>query len=127
MKMENRRPRKTRFGTESKEARLAHLREQAPTLGSSRRLRIYAIFGSVLLVLTVGAFYMAMQIYRVASEDRFEKASLIEVDKAPEVPEREIERALRRAEREESAAEAAYAEQLEALKAVDLLEEVPEG
>ena len=125
--MENRRPRKTRFGTESKEARLAHLREQAPTLGSSGRLRIYAIFGSVLLVLTVGAFYMAMQIYRVASEERFEKAALIEVDKAPEVPEREIERALRRAESEESAAEAAYAEQLESLKAVDLLEEVPEG
>lgn len=124
--MENRRPRKSRFGTESKEARLAHLREQAPTLGSSRRMRVYAVFGSVLLVLTVGAFYMAMQIYRVASEDRVD-AALIEVDKAPEVPEREIEKALKRAEREEAAAEAAYAEELEALKAVDLLEELPEG
>ncbi|HKJ89789.1 MAG TPA: hypothetical protein VJ960_01555 [Oceanipulchritudo sp.] len=124
--MENRRPRKSRFGTESKEARLAYLREQAPTLRSSRRMRVYAIFGSVLLVLTVGAFYLAMQIYRVASEDRVD-AALIEVDKAPEVPEREIEKALKRAEREEAAAEAAYAEELEALKAVDLLEKLPEG
>lgn len=126
MKMENRRPQKSRFGTESKEARLAHLREQAPTLGSSRRMRVYAVFGSVLLVLTVGAFYMAMQIYRVASEDGVD-AALIEVDKAPEVPEREIEKALRRAEMEEATAEAAYAEQVEALKAVDLLEDLPEG
>ncbi|MFO7726593.1 MAG: hypothetical protein R6V45_13740 [Oceanipulchritudo sp.] len=125
MKIKNRKPSKTRFGADSKEVRLAQLRERAPSLGSSRRMRLYAIFGSVLLFLTVGAFYMTMQIYRVASEQRVDSAR-IEVDKAPEVPEREIEKALKRAEREEAAAEAAYTEQLEALKAVDLLEELPE-
>ena len=62
VKIEDRKPRQSRFGTESPEARLAHLRDQAPTLGSNRKLRLYAILGSVLLFLTVVAFYMAMQI-----------------------------------------------------------------
>ena len=62
--MEDRKPRESRFGTENPEARLAHLREQAPTLGSNRRLRLYAVFGSILMLLTVAAFYFAMQIYK---------------------------------------------------------------
>lgn len=120
MKMENRRPRETRFGTESQEARLARLREQAPSLGSSRKLRLYALLGSVVMVLTVAAFYFAMQIYKAASADRAE-AVLIEVDPAPPIVESESRKALARVE-EEAAAQAAEAErQLEALKAVDLL------
>lgn len=121
--MEDRKPRESRFGSESSEARLAHLREQAPTLSTNRRLRLYAIFGSVLMVLTVAAFYFAMQIYKAATEDRQERA-LIEVDPAGEVEESETEKALARIEAEEAAAEATYEEQMEALKEVDLLEEV---
>ena len=123
MKIEDRRPQETRFGTESNEARLAHLRDKAPTLANTRRLRIYAILGSILMLLTVGAFYFAMQIYRAASEDR-EEQSLIEVDQAPELVESETEKALQRAEAEEAAEAAAMEEQLEALKQVDLLEEL---
>jgi hypothetical protein len=122
MKMEHRRPRETRFGTESKEARLAHLREQAPTLTGNRKLRIYAIFGAVLMVLTVAAFYFAMQIYKAMAEQRTESA-LIEVDQSPEIVEREVDKALQRLEQEAVEAEILYEEQLEALKAIDLLEE----
>ena len=121
MKMENRRPRETRFGTESQEARLARLREQAPALASSRKMRVYAIFGSVLLVLTVAAFYMAMQIYKAAAEQREEDA-LIEVEQAPVIPESEIRKLLERLEEAEAAEAEALETQLEALKAVDLLE-----
>ena len=119
--MEDRKPRETRFGTESGEARLAHLREQAPTLGSSRKLRIYAIFGSLLMVLAVAAFYFAMQIYKVVTEDR-EQSSLIEVDPAGDIPETETQKALARIEAEEAASDTAYREQLDALKEMDVLE-----
>lgn len=119
--MEHRRPRETRFGTESKEARLARLREQAPTLKGNRKLRIYAIFGAVLMILTVSAFYFAMQIYRAAAEDRSE-AALIEVDQAPEVVEREVDKALQRLEQEAAEEALLYEQQLEELKAIDLLE-----
>lgn len=120
MKMEDRRPRETRFGTESKEARLLRLREQAPTLGSNRRLRIYAILGSILLLLTVAAFYMAMQIYKAATEQRQQDA-LIEVDQALPVGETETQKALRRIEEEEARQAAEAKQQLEELKQVDLL------
>lgn len=122
MKMEQRKPRPSRFGTESKEARLARLREQAPTLGSSRKLRLYAILGSVILFLTIAAFYMAMQIYKAFSGQR-EEDFLIEVDQAPEIVENETDKALKRAEAEESARAAELEQQMEALKQVDLLEE----
>ncbi|MEX0326600.1 MAG: hypothetical protein AB3N33_10995 [Puniceicoccaceae bacterium] len=121
--MEDRKPRESRFGSESSEARLAHLRDQAPTLSTNRRLRLYAIFGSVLMVLTVAAFYFAMQIYKAATEDRQERA-LIEVDPAGEIEESETEKALARIEAEESAAQATYEAQMDALKEVDLLEGV---
>lgn len=119
--MEHRRPRETRFGTESKEARLAHLREQAPTLAGNRKLRIYAIFGAVLMVLTVAAFYFAMQIYKAMAEERTETA-LIEVDQAPEIVEREVDKALQRLEQEAEQDQILYEQQLEELKAIDLLE-----
>jgi hypothetical protein len=119
--MEDRKPRETRFGTESGEARLAHLREQAPTLGSTRKLRLYAILGSVIMVLAVAAFYFAMQIYKAVSDDR-EQSSLIEVDPAQEVPQTETQKALARIEAEEAATDTAYQEQLDVLKEVDLLE-----
>jgi cell division protein FtsX len=121
--MEDRKPRETRFWTESHEARLAHLREHAPTLGDNRKLRLYAILGSVLMLLTVAAFYMAMQIYKAATAER-EKAVLIEVDRAPELVETETQKALKRAEAEAAAEAAALQQQLEDLKKVDLLEEV---
>ena len=122
MKIESRKPRETRFGTESNEARLARLREQAPSLTESRKLRIYAILGSVLLFLTVVAFYMALQIYKAVSEQREEDA-LIEVDQAPDVRESETEKALKRAEAEETERAAEVEQQLEELKEVDLLED----
>lgn len=123
MKMEHRRPRRSRFGTESKEARLAHLREQAPSLGSNRRLRIYAMFGAVLLALTVAAFYFAMQIYRAAGEQRHE-GLFIEVDQAPEIVESETAKAVKRLEEEGAAEEARIEELVESLKEVDLLEDL---
>lgn len=121
--MEDRKPRESRFGTESGEARLARLREQAPTLGSNRKLRLYAIFGSVLMVLTVAAFYFAMQIYRAVADDR-EETSLIEVDPAGEIELSETDKALARVEAEEAAAQSAYEQQVEALQEVDLLGEL---
>ena len=123
VKMEDRKPRESRFGSESSEARLAHLRERAPTLGSNRKLRLYALFGSILMVLTVAAFYFAMQIYKAVTEDRSETA-LIEVDPAGDIPESETQKALARIEAEEAADNAAYEQQVEALKEVDLLEDV---
>ena len=119
--MENRRPRPTRFEADNHEARLAHLREQAPTLVSTRRLRMYALFGSLLLVLTVAAFYFTLQIYKAASENR-EDAARIEVDSAPLLNDSETEKVLSRLEAEEAAEEQAYREALEALKRIDLLE-----
>ena len=121
--MEDRKPRESRFGSESSEARLAHLREQAPTLVSNRKLRLYAIFGSVLMVLTVAAFYFAMQIYKAVADKR-EETSLIEVDPAGEIVESETQKALNRAEADEAAASTAYEEQMEVLKEVDLLKEL---
>ena len=120
--MEDRRPRETRFGTESKEARLLRLREQAPSLGNTRRLRIYALLGSVLLLLTVAAFYMAMQIYKAATEQR-QQDSLIQVEQAPAVGESETQKALRRIEEAEARQAAETEQQLEELKQVDLLGE----
>lgn len=120
--MEARKPRPTRFEADNPEARLAQLRDQAPTLAESRRLRWYAIFGSILMLLTVAAFYVAMQIYKVASEPT-PNGEYIEVDQAPEVEISETEKALLRAQEEEIAAQKAYQDQLESLKKVDLLQE----
>lgn len=122
--MENRKPQPSRFGTESPEARLVRMREKAPTLVASRKLRVYAIFGSVLMVLTVAAFYFAMQIYEAVSEDRKE-ASLIEVEQAPEIKESETQKALDQIQVEEDAAAEAFEEKVKALQEVDLLEESP--
>lgn len=126
MKIEDRKPRPSRFGTESQEARLAVLRDRAPTLESSRKLRVYAIFGSVLLFLTLAAFYFAMQIYRVATEQREEDA-LIEVEKAGDIPQSEAQKALERVESDAEQSEVDYQRQLEELKSVDLLEETSPG
>ncbi|HSH09995.1 MAG TPA: hypothetical protein VK995_06375 [Oceanipulchritudo sp.] len=123
MKMQERKPRESRFEDDTHEARLLRLREGAPTLASNRRLQLYAIFGSILMLITVLGFYVAMQIYKAVSEDR-EKAILIEVDQAPEVEESETEKALKRAEEEEAAEAAALEAQLEQLKEVDLVEEL---
>jgi len=122
MKMEHRKPRATRFEAHDHEARLARLREQAPTLGYSRKLRIYAIFGSVLMVLTVAAFYFAIQIYKALVAEREEDAR-IEVEIAVPPGPNETELALQRLEAEQAAEEAAYQEQLEALRQIDLLAE----
>jgi hypothetical protein len=125
MKMESRKPRPSRFGTESSEARLVRLRETAPTLISNKKLRLYAVFGSVLMFLTVVAFYFAMQIYEVATKGR-EEASLIEVDQAPEIKLTETQKALARIEEQEVEQNAAYEAQVKALQEVDLLQEVEE-
>ena len=123
MKIEERKPRPTRFGTESGEARLAVLRDRAPTLGSNRKLRIYALLGSLLMVLAVTGFYFAMQIYRAVAEEREEDA-LMQVDSAPtEIEKSETEKALKRIEDEQAQTEADYEQQVEELKTIDLLEE----
>ncbi|NDV62480.1 hypothetical protein G0Q06_08465 [Puniceicoccales bacterium CK1056] len=118
--MQDRRPRETRFESGNPEARLALLREQAPTLGTNRKLRAYAILGSLLMVLTVAAFYFAIQIYKAAAEDESNE-NLIEVDQAPEITETETQKAVARIEAEEAALEEELKQQLEELKTVDLL------
>lgn len=123
MKIESRKPRPTRFGTENAEARLAHLREAAPTLVSSGKMRLYALFGSVLLVLTVAGFYFAMQIYKAAVDNR-DQANLIEVDRVPEIKLSETQKVLAKIEQQEIEQEAAFEKQIEALQEVDLLEEM---
>jgi hypothetical protein len=75
------------------------------------------------MVLTVAAFYFAMQIYKAASEDR-EETSLIEVDPAGEVELSETDKALARVEAEEDAARTAYEEEIKALQEVDLLDDL---
>lgn len=122
MRMEDRRPRTSRFGSESREARLAYLRERAPTLSGSRRLRTYAILGSILMILTVTAFYLAMQIYQAAAEDRSE-AFMMEVDSAPEIPQSRLEQTLARVQEEADASAKREFEELQALQSVDLLAE----
>ena len=98
------------------------LRDKAPTLGSSRKLRIYALLGSLLMLLAVTGFYFAMQIYKAVSENR-EEDSLMQVESAQAIEESETEKALKRVEAEQAQADFEYEEQLEALKEVDLLEE----
>jgi hypothetical protein len=119
MRMADRKPRARRFEFDPREVKLAALRDSAPTLGGGKRLRWYALMGSALMLLSVAGFYIAMQIHRVASEQRQESFT-VEVEPAPEILPTETEKALQRIEAEAAAAEAAYAEQLEALKAVDL-------
>ena len=123
MKIENRKPRASRFGSESPEARLARLRESAPTLVASGKMRLYALFGSVLLVLTVAGFYFAMQIYKTAVENR-DQATLIEVDRIPEIKISETQKVLQRIQQQEAQQEAVFEEQLKALQEVDLLQQM---
>ncbi|MEY3000531.1 MAG: hypothetical protein RL648_745 [Verrucomicrobiota bacterium] len=120
--MEDRKPRATRFEADQPEIRLARLREQAPDLGSNRRLRFIAIMGSVLVLLTVAAFGWTMRIYRAAVEPS-RGPLLMQVEVAPEVLPDAIDAALERVEAEALEAEARYREELEALRAVDLLED----
>ncbi len=122
MNIEHRKPRASRFEAHDHEALLARLREQAPTLGYTRKLRIYAIFGAVLMVLTLAAFYFAIQIYKALVAEREEDAR-IEVDIGVPPGPSEAELALQRLEAEQAAEEAAYQQQLEALKRIDLLAE----
>jgi hypothetical protein len=77
------------------------------------------------MLLAVAGFYMAMQIYKAVAEER-ESDLLIEVDPAGEIKESETAKALARAEAEAIASEAAYGEQLEKLKAMDLLDDLDE-
>ena len=123
MKMADRKPQPSRFGTESQEARLARLRDQAPVLEKGNRLRVYALMGSALMLLTLAAFYFAMEIYKAAAEQR-EEASLIEVEQAPEIKLSPLQQALERIEAEQENAETLYQEELEALQSVDLLSEM---
>lgn len=123
VRMEDRKPRATRFEADRPEIRLARLREQAPVLGSDRRLRFMAILGSILVLLTVTAFGWTMRIYKAVSEGP-EDPILMEVEVADEVLPREIDKVLDRVEAEAVEAEAAYQSDLEALRAVDLLEEL---
>ena len=123
MRMEDRRPRKSRFGSESHEARLAYLRERAPTLAGGKRLRTFAILGSVLMILTVTAFYLAMQIYHAAAEER-EDAFSMEVDLAPDtIPESQTARTLARAQAEAEAEAVRQQTQLEELQSIELLQD----
>lgn len=119
MKIEHRKPRATRFEADNPEVRLARLREQAPDLGSTRRLRFVAIMGSILVLLTVAAFAWTMRIYRAVAYTPVPES--IEVEMAPELLPDEIDKVLERVEAESADAEAAFRDQLTQLKGVDLL------
>lgn len=83
-----------------------------------------AIMGSALVLLTVAAFGWTMRIYRAAVEAPVAPV-LMEVEVVPETLPDEIDRALERVEAEAARSEAVYREELEALRAVDLLDEGP--
>jgi hypothetical protein len=123
MRMENRKPRASRFEADNAEARLAQLRQQAPVLSENKKLRWYAIFGSALMLLTVAAFYLAMQIYKAANEYR-KPDHLIQVDQAPEIEETNLEQLIDKVEADKVAAEQAYEDQVKSLQEVDLLGEL---
>lgn len=122
MQMENRKPRRSRFGHDSREAQVARLQERAPDLGSTRKLRTIALGASALTLLALGGFSYTMKIFNAAAEDR-EETRFVEVEAAPEIDLPATEEALQRIEEEEAAAARQYERMLEELKAVDLLEE----
>lgn len=123
MRMENRKPRPSRFEADNAEARLAQLRDQAPVLAENKKLRWYAIFGSVLMLLTVAAFYMAMQIYRAATEYR-KPDHLIEVEQAPQLEDSNLDQLIAKVEANKVAAEEEFETQVKSLQEVDLLGEM---
>jgi hypothetical protein len=123
VRIENRKPRASRFEADNAEARLAQLREQAPVLAENKRLRWYAIFGSVLMLLTVAAFYLAMEIYKAATEAR-KPDHLIEVEQAPEIEATDLEKLEAKVEADRITAEEEFEEQVRALQDVDLLGEM---
>ena len=123
MKIENRKPRPSRFEADNAEARLAQLRDQAPVLAENKKLRWYAIFGSVLMLLTVAAFYLAMEIYKAATEYR-KPDHLIQVEQAPVIEETKLEQLIEKVEADKVAAEEEFESQLQSLQEVDLLGEM---
>lgn len=128
MNIQNRRPRRSRFGSpredSSREATIARLREQAPSLGGNRRLRSLALFGSAVMVMVVAGLYYALRIAEAAADPNT-PSTTIEVDRAPEIPVSEIEKALQRIEQEQQQADRQYQEQLQQLQQIDLFNEEP--
>lgn len=78
MNIKNRKPQRRRFDADSKAAKLAYLRELAPSLSGGRRLNIFALVGSIIMVLTVAGLYFTIEIYKTAGLPQMDN-SLVEV------------------------------------------------
>ncbi len=126
MNIHHRRPRRSRFGSpredSTREAKIARLREQAPSLGGTRRLRSLALFGSAVMVMVVAGLYYALRITEAVAEQS-NAPSTMEVDRAPEIPTSEIEQALQRIDQDQQQADTEYQQQLEQLQEIDLFTE----
>jgi hypothetical protein len=120
--MENRKPRRSRFGHDSRDAQIARWKERAPGLGSNRKLRTIALGGSALTLLALGGFTYTMKIFKAAAEER-EQSRFVEVEGAPAIDIPEAENALRRIAEEEAANAEEYRRMVQELKQVDLLED----
>lgn len=116
------------FRTSWKEARIAQLKKNAPTLARTRSTSYYAVFGSFLALLTVMGFYYTVNIYQQALGRQGESQYdfIMQVEQAPEIRVREVDQAIERIEQEIQAEEEVYTSILEELRNRDLLgEDVP--
>jgi hypothetical protein len=109
-----------------REARVARLKEKAPTLAAStRRGNSFAMFAALSAILAVAGFYYTINIYQ-STLNRPQHNDRIQVDMAPDIREGFAAETLRKIEESEREAEESYHRLLEELKSTDLLgEEVP--
>lgn len=105
----------------SANARLARLKEEAPGLGSTRRLRTLALGGSLITLTLVAGMYFGLNTLRETGADP--SVTTVPVESITEIPENKVEQLLERIEAEEAQAQAELEAQLKALEEVDLLSE----
>jgi len=105
-----------------KAAKLGSLVEKAPSLGKSRSTQLYAFFTAAISVLALAGFYYTVKIVDASRAPDRPPAS-IEVEPAPEIKAKEIDKVLARIEEEAAETEARAEQQLEELKSINLLEE----
>lgn len=112
-----------RFDDAEHQAKIAKLKENAPTLARGRKTTVYALLGSTLTVLTLSAFYMTFKVYE-AYLDKQKDSRYIEVEPGQVELDEDLEETLKRIEEDEAAKDREYEQTLEELKNVDLLEEM---
>ena len=105
------------------QAKIAKLKESAPTLTRGRKTTVYALLGSTLTLLTLAAFYMTFQVYQAYLEQQ-EQTRYIQVEPAPVVEASDLEKTLKRIEEDQASQAKEYENALKKLKKVDLLEEL---